>query len=537
MGAFDDLVPQQASKGNAFADLIPKDRAPVAKPSAMEVLRSGFDTSILPDLGFGATEVVGAALQKLGRAGEAVTGSGALNEKARQFREYVEAKNAANLKHYQEKFDQGGVADVAGRAAGQAMATGPITPALAAVSLPAKIAGGAGIGAGASLLTPNYAPSDSFWKDEATKAGQGAMLGGGLSALFGGFGRAATISDDAGKLLDKKVRVTPGRAAGGFAQRVEEGAESIPIVGDMIRGKHRRAVEDFNVATLNDALSHIGQTVKVAGRAGVKETKRLIGSEYDDVLNQVGTVPLGDSFKQVWGETITKISELPKERQAQFAKIIENRLARRVENGALSADKLKVIDSELGYLARNFRKQAGRTGEEDLRQMADAIRDVQAGLRSSVRETAGPTLATRLDNANSAWAKFVRIEDASLRAGSKEGVFSPAALRSAVQKPDKRQMATGDALMQSWAENAERVLGPTVPDSGTPFRLLTTSGLLGHLLDPSALAAGLGIAAATSSPGQAAAVRAMREAPRLTNAAPYLGLLAGPLTAQSQPQR
>jgi hypothetical protein len=196
--------------------------------------------------------------------------------------------------------------------------------------------------------------------------------------------------------------------------------------------------------------------------------------------------------------------------------------------GTMSATTMKEVDSVLGKKAAQF----ASSGDASQRDLASALREVQASLRRAVERSAGPELAGEVAKANAAWAQWVRVADASTRAGSKEGVFSAAALRSATQKSDKRGFRDGDALLQKWAQSAESVLGPKVPDSGSPFRLLGAAGL-GGLVDPTIASTGAGLAAAYTPLGQRLLTAAAGRADKASTIAPYLGLLS-PMTLQGR---
>ena len=95
--------------------------------------------------------------------------------------------------------------------------------------------------------------------------------------------------------------------------------------------------------------------------------------------------------------------------------------------------------------------------------------------------------------ANTAWANFVRVRDASARIGAKEGVATPAQMLSAVRSQDKSAgksaFSKGDALLQDLAEPAKNVLPTTIPDSGTAGR--TLMALLGYGAGTAAIGPGL----------------------------------------------
>ena len=78
---------------------------------------------------------------------------------------------------------------------------------------------------------------------------------------------------------------------------------------------------------------------------------------------------------------------------------------------------------------------------------------------------------------------FEIVRNASIRTKQKEG-FSPVDLLQASAKSDitKRQskFSKGEARMQGLAQQAQDVIGATVPDSGTSQRILAT-GMLGGM--------------------------------------------------------
>jgi len=134
----------------------------------------------------------------------------------------------------------------------------------------------------------------------------------------------------------------------------------------------------------------------------------------------------------------------------------------------------------------------------------DAIRD------AITRQN--PNYGQRLQDIDTAYAMFVRVENAAARRVGSDGRFTPADLLQAIKSEEKsvrkRAFARGDSLMQGWGETANRVIPSRLPDSGTPERRsmlgAAAMGALG-VLNPKILG---GIAAATTpytKPGLAAA--------------------------------
>jgi hypothetical protein len=159
-------------------------------------------------------------------------------------------------------------------------------------------------------------------------------------------------------------------------------------------------------------------------------------------------------------------------------------------NKAFTAEKFKELDSVLG-------KKAAQFGQGDAYQqnVADAFKEVQRILTESAKR-ANPQAAKALNNADKAYANLVRIEGASVAAKGSDGIFTPGQLMSAVRGADKsvrdRATAQGSALMQDLAGTGQRVLGNTVPDSGTAGRLFGAGGL-GYGLATDPLLTGTGV--------------------------------------------
>lgn len=541
---YNDLDDQQLAKAlhskyysdMPYADFATKVGLVPARNEAAAKFRDSipgmFGGRNLPDMAMGARQVWDAAAQFAARGAESIANKFGGSETLTKMREDTEAVNKDALAQYTRNFDPDNTPmSSLARGAGQAIATAPLAlPVRAAGAIKSALAG-SGLGAASSALTPVYdAPDEAaFWAEKAKQTGAGAAFGAATGGILGAIGRTAP-SAQSKALADAGVRVTPGRSAGGATQRLEEGAESIPIVGDMIRGKHLQAVQDFNRATFDKVLEPIGEKLApgVLGRQAVKETRKKISAAYESALDQIRRVDLDKQFSDEGTKVAGMTAELGESAQKQFRAILKNRVFDKITPaGTMSAETMKAVDSDLGRLAWNYKKSQ----DPNMQGLGDAIFEIQGSLRRNVERSAGPELAGKVRAANAAWAQWVRVADASSRAGSKEGIFSPAALRGAVAKADKRKFREGGALMQKWAEDAEAVLGPKVPDSGTPYRLAGMSGLGGMLLDPSIAVAGGAMMLPYTNVGMRAANALAGQADKAAAVAPYLGLLAAPALA------
>jgi hypothetical protein len=336
-------------------------------------------------------------------------------------------------------------------------------------------------------------------------------------------------------LKDEGVQPTIGQALGGTANRVEEKLQSVPVVGDMIGKARGRANSQFQTAAFNRALAPIGQTLPegVAGRDAVVYTENALKQSYDDVLGRIGAVPTDETFANNVAnlQQMVQRDVLSKGAKQKFKMVLNDVQSALDENGVLTSDAYKRVESSLGSDAR---KLAGSQDIYDGR-LAPAVKQLQAELRDLLQRQAGQN-ADDLQAVNSAWANFKRVQNAASKVGAEDGQFTPAQFQNAVRTLDKSKdkgaFARGSALGQDLGDAGKSVLGSKVPDSGTPGRTLLSLGALGssYLVNPQLAAGVLGGAAMYTSPLQRALVGAASSRPALAQptadllrkSAPYL---------------
>lgn len=363
-----------------------------------------------------------------------------------------------------------------------------IVPGLRATSVAGKIGAAALQGSALGAMQPVVDSGKDFASEKTNQAVLGGLFGVGAKAAFSGLAKVIkpNIREQAKLLMKEGVTPTPGQILGGAAQRAEEGATSIPLLGDAIKSGQRRAVEQMNKAAINRALDPIGQTAENVGNKGIREAGQKLSNAYGELLPNLKVVADKEFVDDIEG--IKKLAQsLPDSERSQLERIVQNEVMDKfTTSGRMAGETMKNVESKLGGLIRGYR------GASDYNQrlLGDAIQETQASLRRMV-ERGNPQKGPELKKINTGFANFKRVQEAAGRIGSKEGVFSSAQLRGAVRAKDssrdKSAFAKGTALMQDLADAAENVLGPKVPDSGTPFRTLMASGPIG-----------LGIGAATS---------------------------------------
>lgn len=391
-------------------------------------------------------------------------------------------------------------------------------------SLPGAVAGGTmgalSAGAGDAVAEVTKSPEAGI--------AAGLLAPAGAAKVFGG----RQVSPHVRTLADEGVLMTPGQILGGGVQRAEDALTSMPVTGDVIRNAQRRGHETLNLAATNRALEPVGEKVPPgtkAGRESVAFAQDRLGQLYDDLLgNMKGSLDgpsrpanalpppggLPPSFRDEI-ENLRKMmnsGNIPPEQKRQFSDILDNEIIARFTptGGVAPGVTLKEVESQLGNLSSTF----ARSDNYDVRRLSAAVKESQAALRRML-ERENPQNAGDLRNVNEGYANFKRVQDASGRVASTGGIFSPAALQSAVRSgdrsKDKSQFTRGEALMQDLSEAGKSVMTKTVPDSGTPLRHLFTHP--SDLADPRTWLT-LATAPAYSEIGQRAAQKVLTAEPK-----------------------
>lgn len=379
----------------------------------------------------------------------------------------------------------------------------------AATTMLGKMGWGA-LGGGLSALSQPVTQGDNFAEEKAKQVGVGAAFGGAAPAVVGAVGRVVSpkASQDAqlALLRSEGVRPTIGQSLGGWADKAEQKAMSIPFVGDAIAGARGRAADDLNRAVANRALSPLGEKLPqgLTGREAVTHVQRTLADAYEELLPRMKVQADGtfnQEIKSLAG--MVKTGALDPKAAASFTRILKNDVMGKFQGQAtLTGQTLKQVEADLGQQISRL----GQSTDADQRLIGDALKEVQASLRSLAARN-NPALAPKLEAINKGYANFKRMERAASSVAAEDGVFSPAQLQNAVKaldrSKDKGRFARGDALMQDLADAGRVRLGANVPNSGTADRLLQIGTGAAAIGDPF-LTGGLiaGGSAAYSAPAQ-----------------------------------
>jgi len=288
---------------------------------------------------------------------------------------------------------------------------------------------------------------------------------------------APAITAGAADLIKRGVALTPGQAVGGSSllgtalQRTEERvADTVPLLGDAVRGAFDRANAGFNRATVSEALGPLVKSIpkNLAGKDLIGYGQRVISNAYNATLSKMkikNVMPLASEM-----DTITKdlADDIAKDVQGRVSRYI----TKKFKNGGMSGQDIKKAQTLLRKDILRLRREGSEIGARK----ADALEDIR-NVFSAELQKANPVQGPKLNQVDKAYGQFEIVRNAELRRKTTDG-FLPGDLLQSVAKGDisKRQskFSAGEARMQNLAANAQQVMGNMTPNSGTAARLNAT---------------------------------------------------------------
>lgn len=344
-----------------------------------------------------------------------------------------------------------------------------------------------------------------------------AMVGGAAGKAAGVLGDVVgpsvkalqkPVSPEIKALADKGVVTTPGQRGGPKSLRdtAEQKLTSLPVGGQSIANRRAESIQKWSAEKLDDSLKDIGAKpvpTNKTGRDAYFHTYTEIQKKYNSLLPKMtgdlnnagqGGTSLHTDLSQIRTDAAQKGNGIRPTEQKHLLSIIDNDVIARFDasgkaNGKALGDIKDVLDKEIkGY----------KSGNNSERKVSQALEKVQAKVMDMIRRE-NPAQAAELKKADTAYAKFQTALLASKIGGKgQEGAFSPNQYLRATERRDptknKRAFGTGTAPGQKEAESASKILGNTVPDSGTPGR----TQMMDMLKNP--WSAGGGIAASSIMP-------------------------------------
>jgi hypothetical protein len=384
----------------------------------------------------------------------------------------------------------------------------------AASKLPAAMNVGKSMLAGAGLTALSQpvvnAENGGFAEEKLKQAAIGGATGGILSGATSGLSRLispkASVNPNVQLLKSEGVTPTIGQTLGGGFNRAEEALSSVPVLGSMVSGARNRANTQFEAAAHNRALKPIGLELPkgISGRDAINFTESALKDKYDDVLGKIGAIQTDNAFNTKLSSLQSLVSKkvAPKAERAKFDSIVREVKDSIDQNGYLTSDAYKTLESSLGSKANKL-GMSTNIYEGDL---APAVKQLQQELKDMLQRQSGQ-YADDLKATNTGWANFKRVQRASSALGAEDGGFTPAQLQNAVKALDKSKdkgaFARGTALNQDLTDAGKAVLGNKVRDSGTTERaFLGAAGIGGLAFEPTIAATTLAGSSLYTQPGQ-----------------------------------
>lgn len=352
-----------------------------------------------------------------------------------------------------------------------------VTQAVSKAPLLARTLAELGFGAGYGALT---SPEDRT--GGAVGGGAGTALGMGANRLIGGAIKPF-VSQEAQELAKQGIQPTIGQSIGGAVNTAEQKLKSLPLIGDVIRNARGRAVNEFNEKAIQTAVPGS----KGFGDEALTTAREALGKQYDTVLNalpkiQVDKPAIVQALRTAVDDPALALSNDSKKFVTDYVK---NNLINRT--GQIDGQIAKKIESDM---AKAVARKA--TGDAEDRAIADALRNVQQQWRQSLTQSAeavNPGSGTALREADASWRAFIPVDRAGAYRGNQNiasneipGKFTPNSLRRSIEASDQSQFNNATRAMNggntpfdklnTLTRQGEKVLGDSVPDSGTAGRAM-----------------------------------------------------------------
>lgn len=326
--------------------------------------------------------------------------------------------------------------------------------------------GGAAYGAGAA--------------EEMADVPASAALGGALGV--GGEALAPVVSRQA-KALGKKIPLTVGQYYPGL-KRAEEALTSMPFIGGGIRAQQERGMKAFPVFMYNRALKPLGVELPkdTSPRLAFSKARDIFNQKYKQALEGVeidASDDLLDDLSSIVASAKQSAGMAGEKKAADFENTVIQQVLGRVKDGKLTGEAIQDIQKKIGQEAMRF----GKSTDPIDGKIADALTELDVSMMDLIAKYS-PANKDLLQRTNRAYSQFVPLRAAQAKA--MEGVFTPAQAMSAVRAEERKagaaglgRLAAGEGRMQRPIEMAQRIIGPSLPDSGTAGRLLTGAALYG----------------------------------------------------------
>lgn len=284
------------------------------------------------------------------------------------------------------------------------------------------------------------------------------------------------------RLEAEGVRPSQYQRAGGEKQRMAESLKADPYVGPAIRHTEREANDSFNRALYNKVLAPTGERLPDSvpvGRDGVAAVEKHLSDAYDRVLPHV-RLSADKSLTDQLAGIRTGVAKLGRPQEQQYEAILNQDVLHHFGPEGMDGKTFKKVESDLLRQSRDLKGSP----DPNARGLGHALEDTLDALRQDMVDHSPAKYRKELEGINRSYAMFTRLQDAATTRRGSAGEITPGDLLGAVRKGDrsvrKGAFARGDALLQDFAEDADRVLTPQHGTSHTPEIQQNLNFLRGH---------------------------------------------------------
>jgi len=379
-----------------------------------------------------------------------------------------------------------------------------VTQAVSKAPLLARTLAELGFGAGYGALT---SPEDR--SGGAAGGAIGTGVGMGVNRLAGGLIKPL-VSKDAQALSSQGVQPTIGQAIGGAVNTAEQKLKSLPLIGDVIRNSRERAVNEFNEKAIQTAVP----TSKGIGDEALLAARETLSDNYKTLIPKGTNVTIDDSSLikatiKAADDPSLGLTESAKKRVYDY---VQKNVIDRSKN--ITGDTAKEVESDFGKFVSGLKSSSS----QEERAIGDALSQVNTEWRRLLPDAVdqvAPGAGAALRQNDASWRSLVALDRAggyrgnqNVAANEVAGRFTPNSLRRSIETSDQSQFNnvtralrggnTPFEKLNTLTRQGEKVLGDSVPDSGTATRLMWGAGALGAGsaagIDPASMAGGAALA-------------------------------------------
>ena len=314
----------------------------------------------------------------------------------------------------------------------------------AAVRNPVKTGAGAGAVYGTGVAEE--------MSDVPSEAAISGLLGGVLPAV------APKVKPAAQSLIEKGVKLSGGQEFGGLIGLSEKTVSMIEAIGSETGKRSKQFKDTLSRSVFQDVQNALGTSVekKVKGdtatQEGYRSAKEAFKQEYRKVLNSfsVNELSVRNSISLPEDVSSSYTQDVIEKVKTQYLPLFKKRLMK--GDGGKKVDQRFVTGQDFQDL-QSFIKQTARNQSDP--DVALLIREIDAGMLDNLGRFY-PEAQKRLKEVNSAYRKFLPLEEAAFNAGTK-GSITPELLDSAVKKFSKDGSKESYILGTAFPETQETV--------------------------------------------------------------------------------